>query len=124
MNDHQSAAFLRPLSGLFTIALAPILPAACVNPGMRLLLMEVYQNEGLVPRTTFDAPDRESPAGLWGRAGAEPFASGNFTPRVKPDTDNPLPATLLGPVPIKMVHVDRAVALQPIAGPTKTGYTC
>ena len=69
--------------------------------------MEVYQGDQLVLRTLFAAPDREGPADFWRRAGAEPFASEAQAARVKADEENPLRATLTGPVRIKIIHVDR-----------------
>ena len=69
--------------------------------------MEVYQDDQLVLRTAFDAPDREGPADFWRRAGAEPFASDEEVARVEVDEANPLRASLVGPVRINIVHVDR-----------------
>jgi hypothetical protein len=68
--------------------------------------MEVYQNDQLVLRTTFDAPDREGPADLWLRAGAEPFASDEQVARVEADEVNRLRARLTGSVRINIMHVD------------------
>jgi hypothetical protein len=92
---------------ILTTALSAILMAGCTQVGMRLLRMEVYQDDQLVLRTTFDAPDREGPTDFWRRAGAEPFASDEEVARVKIDEDNPLRASLAGPVRIRIVHVDR-----------------
>lgn len=92
---------------ILTTVLAAILMVGCFHVGMRLLRMEVYQDDQLVLRTTFDAPDREGPADFWRRAGAEPFASDEQVSRVKADEDNPLRASLPGLVRIRIVHVDR-----------------
>ncbi len=108
MNHQQLTAFLRGPSWL-PAAAAVILFSGCANPGMRLLRMEVYQNERLMLRTMFDAPDREGPADFWRRAGAEPFASEDIGLRVKPDADDPLRANLTGSVQIKIVHVDKVM---------------
>ncbi len=99
------------LSGRFwttlAAALAVLLIAGCFPVGMRFLHLEVWQNDELVLRTFFDAPDREGPADFWRRAGAEPFASEEQVARVKADADNPLRARLSGSVRIKITHVDR-----------------
>src|SRR5512139_1047448 len=85
---------LNPVSGKlwadFITALIAILLAGCHPPGMRLLRLEVYQNDQLVLRTTFDAPDHEGPADFWRRTGTEPFAADEQVARVKADGDNPL----------------------------------
>ena len=75
--------------------------------GRRLLHMEVYQNDQLVLLTMFDAPDHERAEDFWRRAGLEPFASDPQAARVKADEDNPLRASLTGPVRIRIVHVNR-----------------
>jgi hypothetical protein len=79
--------------------------------GMRLLRMEIYHNDQLVLRTIFDAPDREGAPDFWRRAGAEPFASEEEVARVKSDEDNPLRASLAGPVRIRILHVDRLMSV-------------
>jgi hypothetical protein len=66
--------------------------------------MEVYQNDQLVLRTVFDAPDSESPAKFWRRAGQEPSHSEEEVLRVKPDPGDPLHATLKGAIHIKILH--------------------
>jgi hypothetical protein len=107
MNHRLSIPLLGRLRWILPAALAAMLIAGCVPAGMRLLRMEVYQDDQLVLRTTFDAPDREGPADFWRRAGAEPFASDEKIARVKADEDNPLRASLIGPVRIRILHVDR-----------------
>jgi hypothetical protein len=106
-NRQGSTALSRGLRAMLAIALVGSLIGGCAPVGMRLLHMEVYQNDQLVLRTIFDAPDREGLADIWRRAGAEPFASEDQVARVKADEDNPLRAMLAGPVRIKILHVDR-----------------
>lgn len=77
--------------------------------GMRLLHMEVYQKDQLVLRTFFSVRFRASPADIWQRAGAEPFESEAQVARVKADEDNPLRATLTGPVRINITHREQLV---------------
>ena len=88
-----------------TLALMPlILFTACSFPGRKLLKMEVYQNDQLVLRTVFDAPDSEPPAKLWRRAGQEPSHSEEEVLHVQPDPGDPLHATLKGTIHIKILH--------------------
>ncbi len=68
--------------------------------------MEVYRDDQLILRTTFDAPDSEGPADFWRRAGEEPFAFDENVTRVKHDDGDPLRATLSGAMRIRILHVE------------------
>ena len=83
MREINRQQLSRALRASFAIGLAGVLIAGCSPPGMRLLHMEVYQNDQLVLRTFFDAPDSEGPADFWRQAGAEPFASEAQVARVQ-----------------------------------------
>lgn len=88
-----------------TLALMPLLLlAGCSFPGRKVLTMEVYQNDQLVLRTLFDAPDSESPAQWWRRAGQEPSRSEEEVLRVNPDPGDPLRATLKGAIRIQILR--------------------
>lgn len=90
-------------------AFVALLLTSCHSPGSRLLDMEVYQNDQLVLRTMFDAPDYEAPAEFWRRAGMKPFAAQEPFARVKADGDNPLRASLTGVVRIKIIHAKQVM---------------
>jgi len=92
------------LGALLSISLCTTMIAGCSFPGTRLLSMEVYQNDQLILRTTFDAPDSEGPADFWRRAGVEPFASDENVARVKHDEGNLLRATISGAMRIRILH--------------------
>ncbi len=96
----------KTLSPFVGTALATFAIAACVTPGVKLLTMEVYQNETLVLKTTFDAPDKYREAQLWRHAGAAPFAVDESRPPLSAVSDDPLRAKLSGPVTVRIVHVE------------------
>jgi len=81
----------------------------CGFPGMRVLEMEVYQNEKLVLKTMFDAPDCRKAPFFWERSGDVPFASSKEINMIKPDKKNLLQATLKGEIIIKIFHVKRLI---------------
>jgi hypothetical protein len=107
MNRQQVSVYSCLIRTMLAITLAGSLIAGCRPLGMRLLHMEVYQNDQLVLRTLFNAPDHEGPSDFWRRTGVEPFASEDKVARVKADEHNPLHATLTGSVRIKIMHLDR-----------------
>jgi hypothetical protein len=87
-----------------TLALMPLLLLPACFPGRKVLTMEVHQNDQLVLRTVFHAPDSESPAKLWRYASQEPSHSEAEVLRVKPDPGDPLHATLKGTIRIRILH--------------------
>ncbi len=103
MNNTCAFKNMRRTMGLLLVLIAATL-AGCSFPGRKVLTMEVHQDDQLVLRTVFDAPDSESPAKLWRRAGQEPSHSEEEVLRVKPDPGDPLHATLKGAIRIKILH--------------------
>jgi hypothetical protein len=89
-------------------AILALVGAGCSSgmpPGMKLLRMEVYQEERLILRTTFDAPDHKEVADFWRRAGERPFASDREFDRVNFTENTPLRAVIQGHVRIRILHV-------------------
>ena len=114
MTQKRSMSVLRGLSGMVAAGVAVVVIEGCTYPGLRFLRMEVYQDEQLVLRTTFDAPDYEGPGELWRRAGSEPFGSEEAAP-IAAQTDDPLRARLVGSVQIKIIHNDRVMTSASLA---------
>ncbi|MDA9859061.1 hypothetical protein N9D23_13150 [Rubripirellula sp.] len=81
--------------------------SGCSVPGQRLLNMEIYHDDQLVLRTTFDAPDSEPPAELWKYASEEPFSMDDTLPEISAESPTALEATIEGSVQIKIVHGDQ-----------------
>lgn len=71
--------------------------------------MEIYQDDQLVLRTTFDAPDSEPPAELWEYASEKPFAVDESLPEISTESPTALEATIEGSVQIKIVHGDQTM---------------
>ncbi len=107
MNGQRSFASSDTVKAILIVASSATFITGCLPGEMKLLPMEIYQNEQLVLRTPLDAPDREGPADFWRRAGKEPFASESEVARVVTDEDNLLCTTVTGRVQIKTVHADR-----------------
>lgn len=71
--------------------------------------MEIYQDDQLVLRTTFDAPDSEPPAELWEYASEEPFTVDDTLPDISTESPTALETTIEGSVQIKIFHGDNVM---------------
>lgn len=86
------------------------------QPGMKLLRLEVRQDDRVVLLNTFDAPDSSSLREIWRRAAAAPFSTERSTPQVVAREDQPLHAELSGSVQLTIRHARRVVTQAGLEG--------
>ena len=86
------------------------LMSSCLPPGQKLLILEIHQAETLVLKTHLDAGDTSTTSEIWDACGESPFSTQVATPALQPTDVNPLRADLIGPVEIKILHVDNLEA--------------
>ena len=87
--------------------LCSVLLTGCSVPGRRLLNMEVYQDNQLVLKTTFDVPDSDPPSEFWQYASEEPFSVDSSLPDLPTDPKAALESTLSGRIEIRLLHGDQ-----------------
>ncbi len=92
---------------LSLVFLCSVLLTGCSFPGRRLLNMEVYQDNQLVLKTTFDVPDSEPPSEFWEYASEEPFSVDSTLPELPTGSTAALECTLTGLIEIKILHGDQ-----------------
>jgi hypothetical protein len=78
--------------------------AACVPAGRRLLHVELVVGGKPVLRTAYEDSGTESVERVWGYLAGRPIMVDDALPPLAADADDPLRATLKGPVEVRFLH--------------------